>query len=379
MTQEITTKNNIYYPILAILVLFMLLFSSCGGGGEIGNEKQKEAMPLSADAILKKDFVLDIMEKVANWQLNHLDTVGGFADRKNTEPLPDNGWVRGAFMVGLFEAHQVLQKTEYLDAMLQRYNNLGWQPGPRATHADDHCIMQTYGLLSKATNNPDYIKPSLKILDSIAQLPYLSKNVGWKPDGPNWWWCDALFMAPPSFMLMSALTGDTTYLAMANAMYFDTKSWLYAEQDSLWYRDKNFIQNDTLHGQLTENGKKVFWGRGNGWVIAGHCKMLEYMPQNYKYKPQYEDMFKKMAYKIAHLQGQDGMWRSSLLDYDAYPQPESSCTGFFTYALAWGINQGYLPQSEFMPIVKKGWKELVNAVTPQGKLGWVQLIGHDPR
>ena len=44
-----------------------------------------------------------------------------------------------------------------------------------------------------------------------------------------------------------------------------------------------------------------------------------------------------------------------------------------------GINNGYLDRDKFLPIVEKGWGALVKAVHPNGKLGFVQQIGEDPR
>jgi rhamnogalacturonyl hydrolase YesR len=67
------------------------------------------------------------------------------------------------------------------------------------------------------------------------------------------------------------------------------------------------------------------------------------------------------------------------LDPDAYPAPETSGTGFYCYALAWGINQRLLERDLYLPAVRKAWKGLVNSVLPDGKLGWVQPIGADPR
>ena len=54
------------------------------------------------------------------------------------------------------------------------------------------------------------------------------------------------------------------------------------------------------------------------------------------------------------VQGADGYWRSSLLDPDSRPNPETSGTGFFTYALAWGINNGLLDRATYEPAVAQG-------------------------
>jgi rhamnogalacturonyl hydrolase YesR len=47
--------------------------------------------------------------------------------------------------------------------------------------------------------------------------------------------------------------------------------------------------------------------------------------------------------------------------------------------MAWGINNGYLETEKYLPAVVKGWKTMVAAVWPDGKLGFVQPIGADPK
>ncbi|MDE7237624.1 MAG: glycoside hydrolase family 88 protein, partial [Paramuribaculum sp.] len=81
----------------------------------------------------------------------------------------------------------------------------------------------------------------------------------------------------------------------------------------------------------------------------------------------------------ASLQTGDGSCHASLLDPSAYPDPESSSTGFILYAIAWGVNEGLLDREAFMPVIEKGWEALVGALEPDGKLGYVQPIGADPR
>jgi rhamnogalacturonyl hydrolase YesR len=87
----------------------------------------------------------------------------------------------------------------------------------------------------------------------------------------------------------------------------------------------------------------------------------------------------EMASKIASLQQEDGLWRSSLYDPEQYKTPETSSSGFFCYALAWGINEGYLEKDQYLPVVKKSWQGLNGAMDESGKLGYVQQVGSDPR
>lgn len=86
-----------------------------------------------------------------------------------------------------------------------------------------------------------------------------------------------------------------------------------------------------------------------------------------------------MAEKILSLQQADGLWRASLLDPEAYPGGEGSGSGFYCYALAWGINKKILDRKTYLPAVQKAWKGLKTLVTPVGMVGWVQPIGADPQ
>ena len=63
----------------------------------------------------------------------------------------------------------------------------------------------------------------------------------------------------------------------------------------------------------------------------------------------------------------------------AKPMQETSGTGFYVYALGWGINAGLLDRSTFVPAVMKGWSALVGSVHDDGKLIRVQPIGETPK
>ena len=113
--------------------------------------------------------------------------------------------------------------------------------------------------------------------------------------------------------------------------------------------------------------------------MGGLARVLRELPADYKKRGFYEKNFKDMAAKIATLQQQDGLWRASLLDPDSYPGGEASGSGFFCYALAWGINNGLLDRNIYLPVVEKAWIGLNSLIQPDGRVGWVQPIGADPR
>ena len=96
----------------------------------------------------------------------------------------------------------------------------------------------------------------------------------------------------------------------------------------LFFRDGKYLN------AKDEKGGKVFWSRGNGWVLGGLAEVLKYLPEeDKKYRPFYEQLLQEMSEKIASLQREDGYWRTNLLNADIYPMPETSGTGLFTYAI----------------------------------------------
>ncbi len=148
---------------------------------------------------------------------------------------------------------------------------------------------------------------------------------------------------------------------------------MYDKEEQLFYRDRRYFD------KREANGKKVFWGRGNGWVLGGLAEILQALPKEEPSRAFYQQLFIELATRVAGLQSPDGYWHASLLDPASYPSPETSATGFIVYAFAYGVNEGLLDKKAFIPIIKKGWKALVDAVEPDGKLGYVQPIGADPR
>ena len=150
-----------------------------------------------------------------------------------------------------------------------------------------------------------------------------------------------------------------------------TTNFLFDKKESLYYRDGSYM--DKL-----DNGTKIFWGRGNGWVFAGLSNIMDELnPQSKEYK-YFLKIYKKMAKKLLEIQTPEGHWAMSLLGQEFYPTPETSGSSFFISGLAWGINNGILDKATYTPVVKKGWNAMVSHVTKDGMLGFVQPIGAAP-
>ena len=310
---------------------------------------------------LKAKFIKKNMEKVTKWQLEH-------------PRHADTDWTNGAFYAGVVEAYKTTGKQWILDSLIAMGEAQNWEPAARYDHADDIAISQTYLAIYDITKDRSIIEPTLNTLKKLQSVP--GKEVA--NHGITWWWCDALFMAPPVLAKMANITDDNSLRVFNDKLYKECYELLYNEEEDLFARDASYLMDKNGKIKLEDNGKKIFWSRGNGWVMGGLVKLLQELPADYPNRPFYENLYKEMAAKLISIQQPDGLWRSSLLDPTSFPGGEASGSGFDLYALAYGVNNGLLPSS-YTPNIVKGWVALNGLVNDEGRVGWVQPIGADPR
>lgn len=187
-----------------------------------------------------------------------------------------------------------------------------------------------------------------------------------------WWWADALYMVMPVMTKMYQLTGDKKYLdkLYENLLYSD--SIMLDSETGLYFRDGKYVWPN----HKSANGKKDFWARGDGWVLAGLAKVLQDMPETYVWQPFFVHKYTRLARAVAKCQQPQGYWTRSMLDPAHAPGPETSGTAFFCYGLLWGVNHGYLQNKEFAPVIQRAWKYLTEtALQRDGRVGYVQPIG----
>ena len=319
-------------------------------------------MSAQSPDIFKRKEIESRMLKVAKWQL---------ANPKH-EPYD---WTNGAFYAGVFASYETTKSKEIWDAMVKMGETNKWGPGRRFDHADDIVINQTYLDLYRITKDKKMLQPTIDVVARIKSEP--SREV--EKNGIIWWWCDALFMAPPTLAKLAAITGDKSYLDLNDKFFRETYDRLYNKEERLYARDASYLINAKGEGKREANGQKVFWSRGNGWVAGGLVRLLKELPKDHPTREFYVKQYRDMMDRVAGLQQPDGLWRSSLLDPASYPGGESSGTGFYTYAMAWGINNKMLDKKKFLPVVKRAWTGLNTLVHTDGMVGWTQPIGADPR
>ncbi len=347
-----------------LMLISLCLFLMISAAAQRAEDYSPEITP---EAIMK------VMKAVADWQIDNFASV----------PHHQLDWTNGALYAGMMEFAKISPdagNTWIGCYKLGKSNE--WQPGKRMYHADDIAVCQMYLEMYrlKKTDKDSYliVAPTQARLDYVISHPSSGSLLLDYNDGQTterWSWCDALFMAPPVYAKLSAITGDNKYLEFMDREYKVTWNFLYDAEEHLFYRDHRYFPEKALEA----NGRKIFWGRGNGWVMGGLVALLKELPDDSVYRPFYEKLYTEMAEKVALCQDKEGFWHASMLDHESFPNPETSSSSFFCYALAYGINSGLLDKEIYTPVVSSAWKALVSAVHADGKLGWVQPIGQDPK
>ena len=313
----------------------------------------------------------------------------------NNSPEVRSFWDNAAYHTGNMEAYFLTGEPRYLDYSLKwaehnnwmgatekdpslwRYKNYG-EGQQYVLFGDWQICFQTYIDLYWVAMGA-YVpqmgeKPSIGV--SPSKMVARAKEVmGYEANSranDYWWWADALYMVMPVMTKMYKLTGDTRYLdkLYENILYSD--SIMLDAETGFYFRDGKYVYPK----HQTGNGKKDFWARGDGWVLAGLAKVLKDMPKDYAHRQFFLDKYVRMARSVASLQQKEGYWTRSMMDPQQAPGPETSGTAFFTYGILWGVNNGYLPKKEFSRVIKKAWKYLTKtALQADGKVGYVQPIG----
>ncbi|HEY0945485.1 MAG TPA: glycoside hydrolase family 88 protein [Opitutaceae bacterium] len=291
--------------------------------------------------------------------------------KANGKIYPSNIWTRAVYYEGLMALHRADSDSRYLDYALRwgEFHQWGLRRGATTRNADNQCCGQTYLELYRYDPKPERIHDLKTSIDAMLASEKID----------DWTWIDAIQMAMPVFARFGMMTGDRRYYDRMHEMYLDCRDrqggkGLFNPADGLWWRDRDFVPP-----YAEPNGEDCYWSRGNGWVIAAMVRVLEALPADVTYRAEYVQMLRTMAKALKAVQRDDGFWNVSLHDPTHFGGPESTGTALFTYAIAWGVRAGHLPADEYLPVVAKAWTALSGAVLEDGRLGYIQSTGKEPK
>ena len=277
-----------------------------------------------------------------------------------------NKWTEATFYIGVMASYLATNEATFLTDATNWGTKNNWTLLASPTRsADNQCAGQVYEdiYLANPTGASATMYTSTK---ASIDLVKASPKPGIVQNTDDWWWCDALFMAPGGVVRLGKIANDTSYYSLLDTEWTATQTGLFDTKTGLFWRDSSYVN------------KTTYWSRGNGWVMGGIVRVLQYLPATDTKHDSYVTLLKTMAAAIVTYQQSDGTWHSDLTHPTTYNNPEVSGTGLITYALAYGINQGLLDRATYLPVVIAAWNGMMKCVTSAGLVGCIQATGSAP-
>jgi rhamnogalacturonyl hydrolase YesR len=114
-----------------------------------------------------------------------------------------------------------------------------------------------------------------------------------------------------------------------------------------------------------DDDARFYWGRGDGWALMAMAELLTVLPESHPDRGKVLEIFRRAARGAAETQGGTGLWHQLLDKTDSYL--ETSASAMFTFAIARGVNRGWLPAS-YAPVAQSGWRAVEQRIRADGQI-----------
>jgi len=227
--------------------------------------------------------------------------------------------------------------------------------------------------LWQITHDERYKNAATILRHQLGPQPRTSDGGFWhKQRYTNQMWLDGIYMASPFYAECAKLFGEPE-------ASFDDIAKQFRLIDEHTYDAKtglNYHGWDAAKVQPWANPatgcSSNFWGRALGWYAMALVDTLDYFPTNHPARPQIIATLKKLSAGVVKFQdAKTGLWWQ-VMDQDGRQGNylEATASAMFVYALAKGVNHGYLSR-EYVPAIKKGYAGIINnLIKPDGEKGW---------
>jgi len=253
---------------------------------------------------------------------------------------------------------------DHLDYFRRQAQMFGPQPQGYRRLLDMH-ELDDCGAIGAALIKAWHKKPDPRYRETIdAVATYISTKQMRLPDGtlarprpqPVSVWIDDAYMSIPFLAQMGRLTGERKYFDDAARQVIGMSARLFNANRGLY--DHSWFAN-------TDPDPKFFWGRGAGWMLMATAELLSVMPDDHPDRTAVLEIFQRAAQGVVAVQGSTGLWHQLLDKTDSYR--ETSASAMFTFAIARGVNRGWLPYT-YAPVAQAGWRALEQQVRPDGQV-----------
>jgi len=275
----------------------------------------------------------------------------------------DSTWFNALFIKGDLEVFRMTGNAKYLTYATGWANHNKWLLPAHAPNDDGPEASQEYIDLFQL----DPKHPARDITDALRYVNTTTAAIeSGKPS--NMTYVDSVELgALSAFAHFGVANKSAADLDAMGKLFAFPLGHIYDTKNSLWWRDSRWV------------GTTTHWSRGNGWIVLSLTNTIAALPATDPHRAQYISLLQTMFAKLKATQQPGGFWTADVDHPAEFPAPESSGTSFFTYAMAKGIQAGYLDATTYTPVVHKAWQWLkTTALHSDGVVGFVQGPSSQP-
>ncbi len=183
-------------------------------------------------------------------------------------------------------------------------------------------------------------------------------------------WLDDMFMGIPALLQYGKYKHNQKFTdeAIKQIKLF---------KDKMFVDEMGLFRHGWVEGETDE--PTFFWARANGWALLTLCEALDVLPEKNENRKWIFDLYKKQIQSLIALQSGLGLWHQLLDKNDSYL--ETSASAIYTYAIAHGINKGWLSPKVYGPAATLAWNALTTKITDKGQIKGTCVgtgMGFDP-
>ena len=227
--------------------------------------------------------------------------------------------------------------------------------------------------LWRITHDERFQKTATLLRRQLDTQPRTSEGGFWhKQRYPRQMWLDGLYMAIPFYAeyakLFNRPVSDYDDVAKQIAL---VAVHTYDPATGLFYHGWDESKEQPWANRATGTSSN-FWGRAIGWYAMALVDVLDYFPTNHPARPEIIATFQKLCSGVVKYQDpKTGLWYQVVDQGDRKGNYlEATVSSMFVYAMAKGVNHGYLSR-DYVPVIEKGYQGIIgNLIKNDGNGKW---------
>ena len=290
-------------------------------------------------------------------------------------------YTAGLFSLALLKLNAIMPAPRYIEFVNKSIGSFVGQHGEIATFKPEEYQLdalnsgRTLLELWHATTNHEerYLLGCSKLVHQFADQPRIFDGGFWhKQRYTNQMWLDGIYMAEPFYVAMAPhLKNPEQAYAEAARQISLICHHTYDATTGLFFHAWDASKTQPWANPVTGCSSN-FWGRAIGWYAMAIVDVLDYFPTGHPDRPQIIATLQRLADGVVRWQDTpSGVWWQVMDQGDRKGNYlEATASAMFVYALAKGVNHGYLSR-DYEPAIEQGYAGIIkNFLQPAGEKGW---------